>query len=150
MAIGGGVWFSGTAAAAPAQAEPTVLSAQLVPSVPSDAKIFGVGPGAKPWVITSGHVHLSADGTLTARVKGLVIPPPVGTNPLPEIAAVVFCGGTQAATAGPVAFSTTGDAQIDAQVALPSFCPVPAVLIEPAHNGMTDDMYIAFDGKASK
>lgn len=171
MAIGGGIWFSGSAAAAPARpgagvavtasaanmrqmrreagARRTLLSAQLAPSVPADPAIFGVPPGAKPWVIRSGHVRLSVGGVLKVRVKGLVIPS-AGKNPLPEIAAVVFCGGTDVATAGPVPFSAKGNARLDTEVKLPAFCPAPAVLMEPAHGAMTDNMYIAFDGKARK
>lgn len=147
MAAGGGIWFSGTAAAStPAQAEATILSAPLTPSVPSDAPIFSVMAGLKPWVIKAGDVKLGADGALTANVEGLVIPK-LGTNPLPEVAAVVFCGGKDVATTRPVPFSASGNAEISTTVTLPTFCPAPAVLIEPAHGPTTDNMYIAADGQ---
>ena len=84
--------------------------------------------------------------------RGLVIPTPPqnGTNPVSNIAATVFCGGTAVGTTAAVPFSTAGDARIDAtlQAALPSPCLAPAVLLNPAPNGaVAVGTYIAATGE---
>lgn len=174
MAAGAGVWLSGTAAAAPVHAAAVsasvpsahakradrddhgrhrdhrlILKASLAPSMPNDPAIFGAMPGKVPWAIKSGHVTLSARGRLKVTVKGLVVTPG-GTNPIPDIAAQVYCGGSRVATTPTVPFSAKGNARIDRKVALPPFCAAPAVILEPAHGTSLDMMYIAFDGKAAK
>jgi hypothetical protein len=126
---------------------PTVLNASLAPSLPTYPSIFGLPPGGAPWALQAGHVHLGASGRLEVNVTGLVLVT-TGTNPVPEIAASVFCNGTVAATTAPVPFSTAGDAQIHAMVSLPSPCLVPAVLLQPVIASVVRSAYIAFDGTA--
>lgn len=123
-----------------------LLTAPLAPSVPGDPAIFGEDPGNVPWVIRAGHVVLSEDGALQAEVSGLIVPN-AGKNPVPQIAAAVYCGGTRVATTSPVSFSPKGDAHLRATVVLPAFCAAPAVLLEPAKGGTVVSVYIAFDGE---
>lgn len=162
LAIGGGsavgLTAIGTAAAAgpapPAaahrDAEGLLLNAALAPSVPQDAAILGVDPGMVPWQIKPSRVRLLRDGTLVVNVDGLVVIGK-GTNPVPDIAATVYCNGMAAATTAPVGFSATGNARIRSRLSLPAFCPVPAVLLNPATGTMSSDIlpvYIGFDGQA--
>jgi hypothetical protein len=111
-----------------------VLEADIFGSHPDDAALFGVKPGGAPWVIRRGDAEVRRDGRVEVEVKGLVIPTPPqnGTNPLPGIAATVFCGGKAVGTTKTVPFSTQGDARIEDRIAkLPSPCVVPAVLLNP-------------------
>lgn len=127
-----------------------VLNGSLAPSVPADPKVFDLSPGGVPWVVTAGKVQLQANGMLHVSVEGLVVPPPTGTgkNPLPYIAASVYCDGVSVATTPPVPFSAKGNAQISAMVTLPAFCPAPAVLLQPDKGSGVLPAYIAFDGTA--
>lgn len=153
MAISGWAVLGGAASAAPtaSTATPVMLAATLAPSIPADPPIFGVTAGSLPWKITHGTVVLGADGSLTASIAGLVVPPG-NTNPVPDLALSVFCNGTRVATTAAVTFSTAGNARVVAKVALPGFCPAPAVLINPALSKKPSDIltniYIGFDGKA--
>ena len=132
--------------------EATVLSASLAPSVPSDATIFAVAPGSKSWSLTSGHVTLGADGLIELNVAGLVITT-TGTNPVPDLAASLYCNGATAGTTAPVPFSSQGNAHIHATLTLPAFCPAPAVLLNPAFGSTAKDVktgiYISFDGTSN-
>lgn len=153
IAISGWAVTGGAASAAPRAGTTTavMLAAKLAPSIPADAKIFGVTAGNLPWKITNGTVVLHTDGLLTASIDGLVVPPG-NKNPVPDLALSVFCNGTRVATTQAVTFSPKGNAHVVARVALPAFCPVPAVLINPATGKKASDIlttiYIGFDGKA--
>jgi hypothetical protein len=129
----------------------TVLAADIFGSHPDDAVLFGVKPGGAPWVIRRGEAEVRRDGRVEVRVKGLVIPTPPqnGTNPLPGIAATVFCGGKAVGTTQTVPFSTAGDARIEDRLAtpLPSPCVVPAVLLNPQLGAAVNPgVYIAASG----
>jgi hypothetical protein len=131
-----------------------VLRSKLFGSTPrpDGPVLFGVNPGGAPWVIDRSKVEVRRDGRVKARIEGLVIPtaPQNGTNPLSDLAATVYCGGTAVGTTGAVPFSTDGDARIDDRLdaALPKPCLVPAVLINPAPNGAVNTAaYIAATGK---
>ena len=152
IAISGWAVLGGAASAAPraSTTAPVLLAARLAPSVPTDPQIFGVTAGGAPWKIEHGNVLLHTNGTLTAVIDGLVIPPG-DTNPVPDLALSVFCNGTLVATTHTVPFSAQGDARVVATVALPRFCPVPAVLINPATGAspskILTNIYIGFDGR---
>jgi hypothetical protein len=148
--VGVGLAASAGAAGVHAQDEPQalVLRASLAPSLPTYAAIFGVKPGGAPWAIRSGLVRLGQGGALEVNVSGLVLTT-TGANPVPGIAASVFCDGTLAATTVSEPFSTTGDARIHTSVSLPSPCLAPAVLLNPATpSGVVTSVYIGFDGTA--
>jgi hypothetical protein len=126
-----------------------LLAAPLAASLPTDPAIFGVSPGGAPWRISRGNVRLDRDGFLEADVDGLVLTSS-GSNPIPDLAASVYCNGAAAATTAPVPFSTRGNADIRATVTLPAFCPVPAVLLKPATGTSPSTVinrYIGFDGQ---
>src|SRR5438046_2950135 len=86
---------------------------------------------------------LRASGRLHVEVEGLVLarraPVPVGlqgTNPVAQFKAIVSCMTTTAGAAATanvstasVPASTTGDAEIDATVELPSPCFAPIVFV---------------------
>ncbi|MGA8016660.1 MAG: hypothetical protein WCB85_12155 [Candidatus Dormiibacterota bacterium] len=128
-----------------------LLEAPLAPSVPSDPSLFGVAAAGAPWRLEHGNVELARDGTLRIDVDRLVLTS-TGANPLPDLAATVFCSGTSAAVTTPVAYSTAGNAQIHARVTLPALCVAPAVLLNPATGTASSDVrstaYIGFDGTA--
>lgn len=126
-----------------------LLRAPLSASIVSDPAIFAVTPGAVAWTLDSGNVRLGANGRLDVEVHGLVVSS-TNSNPLPDIAASVYCNGVVAATTAPVTFSAKGNAQIESTVTLPTSCMVPAVLLHPATGSLTTNVvlatYIAFDG----
>jgi hypothetical protein len=111
-----------------------------------------VRSGTPPtWVVDRGEARVRRNGRVRVRVEGLVIPTPPqnGTNPLSNIAASVYCGGTLVDTTAAVPFSPAGDARIEAtlKAALPSPCLTPAVLLNPAPNGAVNAaVYIAATG----
>jgi hypothetical protein len=121
------------------------------PPTPDANPAFGVTAGGLPWKITQGVVTLHTDGLLTAAIAGLVVPPG-NKNPVPDLALSVFCNGTRVATTPAVRFTATGNAHVVARVALPKFCPVPGVLVNPATgkkpSNILTGIYIGFDGKA--
>jgi hypothetical protein len=145
------VTVTGHRAASRLTGEGTVLTASLAPSVPSDPTVFGVAAGSKPWALTSGHVTLGPAGTLEVNVAGLIITT-TGTNPVPDLAASLYCNGTSVGTTDPAPFSTQGNAHIHATLTMPAFCPAPAVLLNPSFGSTPSDVktgiYIAFDGTA--
>lgn len=132
--------------------ESAIISASVAPSVPTDPMIFGVVAGGAAWTIDHGHARLGNRGALEVDVRGLVLTM-TKANPVPDLAASVFCDGAAVATTAPVAFSSGGDAHIHACVTLPGFCAAPAILLNPATSGSTSGVltavYIAFDGTAS-
>ena len=134
------------------RSESAIISASVAPSVPTDAMIFGVAAGGAAWTIDHGHARLGNRGALEVDVRGLVLTM-TKANPVPDLAASVFCDGAVVATTAPVAFSSGGDAHIHAHVTLPGFCAAPAILLNPATSGSTSGVlttvYIAFDGTAS-
>ena len=129
----------------------TVLKSEVFGSQTTGPVLFGVPPGGAPWVIDKGSVTVRRDGRVDAHLDGLVIPTPPsnGTNPVPEIAATVYCNGAAVGTTQAVPFSPAGDARIDAALAtpVPSPCLAPAVLFNPAAGGVvTTTNYIAATG----
>jgi hypothetical protein len=142
---------AGRKALGPRQGESLVLSASLAPSVPSDPAVFGVTAGSLPWSLANGHVRIGRGGLIQVTVAGLVITT-TGTNPVPDLAASLYCGGASVGTTAPVAFSSQGNAHIHAALTVPAFCPAPAVLLNPATGSAASDVktgiYIAFDGTA--
>jgi hypothetical protein len=110
--------------------------------------VRGVPSGGLPWVLTSGHVELRADGTVHAETEGLVIDPNdpaaisrgvAGTNPFPTLKAIVSCLSAEGGAGAPVNVSTdpfpataTGDVEIEQRLDLPSPCFAPIVFVANA------------------
>jgi hypothetical protein len=128
-----------------------VLESDIFGSQPTGPTLFGVKPGGAPWVIRRGEAEVRRDGRVEVRVRGLVIPtaPQNGTNPLPGIAATVFCGGAAVGTTETVPFSPAGDARIEDRIArLPQPCLAPAVLLNPQIGAAVNPgIYIAATGR---
>jgi hypothetical protein len=106
--------------------------------------IRGIPGGGLPWIISSGVGELSPDGKLEVNVRGLVLakrlPVPAvnqGKNPIANFKAIVSClsvDSTGAATTvnvttGTFPATSTGNADIEATVALPSPCIAPIVFV---------------------
>jgi hypothetical protein len=106
--------------------------------------IRGVPGGGFPWMIESGRGSLDRDGRLHVRVRGLVlanhapVPPALqGTNPIPDLKAIVSCQAIGADSAATVVNVSTadfpashdGDSDIRATVKLPSPCIAPIVFV---------------------
>jgi hypothetical protein len=116
------------------------------PFVGSANPIRGINGGGLPWQLESAHGELSATGHLEVTVHGLVllagdpVPPQLqGTNPAATFVAVISCqtttDGAPAVTnvaTGPFPASAAGDSRIEANVALPSPCFAPIVLVGPS------------------
>jgi hypothetical protein len=120
-----------------------VLAPVSEPYTGATNAIRGVPGGGLPWEIAEGQADLRAGGRLHVEVEGLVLarraPVPVnlqGTNPIPQFKAIVSCQTTSGGAATVANVSTplvpaspTGDAAIDATVALPSPCFAPIVFV---------------------
>jgi hypothetical protein len=129
-----------------------VLKSDVFGSQPTGPVLFGVPPGGAPWVITKGDAQVRRNGDVRVSVVGLVIPTPPsnGTNPVTNIAATVYCGGTAVGTTQAVPFSPAGDARIEDTLAmpLPRPCLAPTVLLNPAAGAVvTTTAYIAATGE---
>jgi hypothetical protein len=98
--------------------------------------IRGVNGGGVPWKLSSAEGRLRADGRLSIDVMGLVLVS-TGVNPSPTFRGVVSCLSSDAAgepttvnvSTDPVPATSTGNAEIDAKVALPSPCFAPIVFV---------------------
>jgi hypothetical protein len=136
--LGAASLFVGGASVASADEDGVLLSFHSMAGVTQDqtsiANDRGIVGGGKPWVITLGIGHLSSDGKLHVRVKGLVIPvaPFNGTNPVAQFGVTVSCltpaivnvRSTSLFDTGPA-----GNAVIDTTVDLPSNCMDPIVFV---------------------
>lgn len=109
--------------------------------------IRGINGGGLPWVLEEGEGRLRADGKLSVKVRGLIIPASApstaaGTNPAPFFLAAVSCmttdGGmniltenvyTTPAETTMLGDPRNGDANIKATVSLPSPCLAPIVFV---------------------
>jgi hypothetical protein len=120
-----------------------IIRASLQGSLPKDPSLFGLAPGALPWVISDGSARLRANGDLSVEVEGLIIPTR-GSNPLATLSATVACNGKPVAMTAPVPFNTAGNAEIEARVSLPERCLAPAVLLNPLSSAST---YIGATGR---
>jgi hypothetical protein len=123
-----------------------VLAPVVEPYTGAANAIRGVAGGGLPWQLADAEAQVRADGRVHVEVEGLVlaqrapVPPALqGTNPIPQFKAIVSCqtivGGTAAVanvSTPAVAASSTGDAEIDATVALPSPCFAPIVFVTSA------------------
>jgi hypothetical protein len=94
----------------------------------------GLTGGGVPWSIDEGSATLTADGRLHVEVQGLVVASS-GVNPVGTGRAVVVCAGVPVAFTDTVPFSMPdGNAEVDAQVSLPSPCLDLAVFFTNASN----------------
>jgi hypothetical protein len=96
--------------------------------------VRGINGGGVPWQIASGKGELKSDGRLEIKVQGLVIVA-TGVNPAAAFRGVVNCLTPASPTTGvnlvtdPVPATSTGDAKIEAKLALPTPCIAPIVFV---------------------
>lgn len=133
-----GLVVGGSAVASAHDSHPILQFASMSTVAPAEVSTVndrGIVAGGKPWAITSGTGELDSDGTLHVAVTGLVIPvfPFNGTNPVPRFGATVSCITSHHAIvnvfAGTVPTGASGDATIDATVALPHPCTKAIVFV---------------------
>jgi hypothetical protein len=97
--------------------------------------IRGVPGAGSPWSIDKANGTLKSNGDLEVEVKGLIITG-TGANPVPTFRAVVSCQSIADGAAvivnrvtAPFPATTTGDAQFEGNVNLPSPCIAPIVFV---------------------
>jgi len=97
--------------------------------------IRGIPGGGVPWSIDEANGTLKENGDLDVEVKGLIIIA-TGVNPFPTFRAVVSCQSIADGAAvivnrvtAPFPATTTGDAQFEGNVSLPSPCIAPIVFV---------------------
>jgi hypothetical protein len=97
--------------------------------------IRGVNGGGITWLLTSGRGELKTDGHLEIQVRGLVLVT-TGLNPQANFRAIVSCLTPDAGVAATVNVVTgqfpatpQGDADIEADLTLPSPCIAPIVFV---------------------
>jgi hypothetical protein len=97
--------------------------------------IRGVPGAGSPWSIDKANGTLKANGDLEVEVKGLIITG-TGANPVPTFRAVVSCQSIADGAAvivnrvtAPFPATTTGDAQFEGNVDLPTPCIAPIVFV---------------------
>ena len=103
-----------------------VLDARMAGIPTGSLSLHGLTGGGVPWSIEDGRAKLFAEGRLQVDVEGLVVAAS-GTNPIANGRAIVTCSSAAVASSPIVPFSTSGDAEVDAQVSLPASCLAPAV-----------------------
>ncbi|MGG5258768.1 hypothetical protein [Phycicoccus avicenniae] len=127
-----------------------VLRADLVGSMPAPAspQVAGINPGGAPWVNGPSEVRVREDGRVDVRIRGLVIPPPRGTNtnPIASVVVTLVCDGMVATSTAPFALSTAGDGRTRQWVMVPKHCEDAVALVQPDANravyiasGMAED-----------
>jgi hypothetical protein len=112
-----------------------VLAPVTAPYTGAANPIRGLNGGGVPWRIGDAQADLRADGRLHVAVEGLVLAS-TGANPVAQFKAVVSCQTTTNGLAAVANVSTplvdatsTGDAEIDTTIALPSPCFAPIVFV---------------------
>ncbi len=104
----------------------------FVPPTP----LRGLNGAPGPWSVERAAGIVRSDGTVSVRVRGLIVPA-LGRNPIPNFRAVVSCrsidssGNASIVNTSTADFPATpsGDADIRAQVSLPSPCVAPLVFV---------------------
>ena len=116
----------------------SILRDQLVGSMPApdSPPIAGINPGGAPWVNGPSKARVREDGRITVTIRGLVIPPPRGTNtnPVASVVATLVCDDMVTSSTAPFALSTAGDGSTSDTITGTRHCEDPVVLIQPAGN----------------
>jgi hypothetical protein len=102
----------------------------------------GIKGGGLPWVISEGEITVRADGRVEMEVEGLVIDPAVpnpavaGKNPSPVFKVIVSCldadGNATNVSTPTTPATTTGNAELEAMISLPSVCMSPKAFVTNA------------------
>ena len=103
----------------------------------SASNIRGVNGAGAAWTLMEATGELQTSGFLEIRVRGLVLVS-TGLNPVPNFRAIVSCLTTDASgsvaamsnvVTDPFPATSTGDADIEALVDLPTPCIAPIVFV---------------------
>jgi hypothetical protein len=100
----------------------------------------GIPGGGLPWVISEGEITVRADGRVKMEVEGLVIDPAetanpavAGKNPVAAFKVIVSCldadGNVTNVSTPTTPATATGDAELEAMVALPMVCMSPKAFV---------------------
>lgn len=106
----------------------------MVGSTPG-VTVRGVAAGGAPWMVAHAEVQLDGSGRLHVTIQGLLLNIPGSpldgtTGPVTGVQASLTCEGTNVvASTGLVPLSSSGDANINQQITLPSSCVGPIVLV---------------------
>jgi hypothetical protein len=126
---------TGTAVAGPDHGR-KIIDTRLVGIPVAGQVLLGVTGGGRPWTIEKGKAKLFEDGFIDLEVRGLVLGPGganEGTNPIALGRAIVVCNGGDKIMSATVPFSVPGgDAEVEAQLALPSPCLAPVIFFGSA------------------
>ena len=115
-----------------------VMTPVVSPYTGSSIPLRGINGGGVAWAIESGSGFLTTGGSLKVEVEGLVVAS-TGSNPVANLKAIVSCQtvdglvtnvstGLFPATTG-LASAGGGNADIEAQLTLPSPCIAPIVFV---------------------
>jgi hypothetical protein len=124
---------------------------------PADKSVIGgVNACGWGWQLGAGHATVGADGAVKVELHGLVLHDSKAGefNGSPDgvdaVAVAVVCGAgadaAVAAQADPAPLSKTGDATIEAKLALPKTCAAPRVLVRERYKGKIGG-WLAASGK---
>ena len=117
-----------------AMAQPIQLHSTLAGNNPN-IMIGGVESAGAPWTVKTGVATLNAKGKLHVKVRKLILPATGDAGPVTAISASLVCGGSggtvQAETAS-VPLSMEGNAELQANIAVPSLCFGPVILVNIA------------------
>lgn len=121
-----------------ALAEGSTFQSSVIGSNPGLA-IGGVNSGGAPWVVKEGHASISPGGRIHVEVQGLLLAAGAAagtTGPVRMVAATLVCGGSGGSPVAvadtaisPSPLSSSGGAQIEQSISLPSACFGPVVLV---------------------
>jgi hypothetical protein len=131
----------GLAASASAQTDAVVLEFRTMagvsgPYVGAANPIRGIAGGGIPWILGEARGELRRDGRLEIRVRSLVLATTL-VNPAPAFRGVVSCQIIDGAGApshvnlstGDFPATSAGDADIEANLALPGNCFAPIIFV---------------------
>jgi hypothetical protein len=117
-----------------AMAQPIQVRSTLAGNNPNIV-IGGVESAGSPWTVKSASASLNSSGKLHVRVRNLILPSTGDAGPVTAVSASLVCGGSggtvQSETAS-VPLSTKGNANLHGQIAVPSLCFAPVVLVHIA------------------
>ena len=118
-----------------------IVNKQLTACLAEKKPVGDVNSCGKKWKIGSSRAQVTADGTVSVQVNGLVLDDTsVGAaNGSPDgvdaVAVAVLCGGKVAAQADPVPLSKQGDAKFAGKLAVPQNCTSPVVVVRERYEG---------------
>jgi hypothetical protein len=133
-----------------------LLKAELKPCLANGINMGEVKSCGKKWALKAGMVHLTADGALKASVTGLVLNDPTTEkyNGTPDgvdgVAAAVICQDKITAQTDTVPLSQTGDATIEAKVAVADRCPDAKVVLRERYEGKISGWLASTAGQANR